>query len=423
MSTYQITPAQDVCGSIPVCGPIPAIIEGGLTCTPIGKLSEGGFPRAGGLIQFQFWSDICPPATQPSLNLCFGNPLYLRMCAAQPAQGNEYDPTKWITDFAYFGTKTSVQGTSAQFRARAIITVPTQTTLTVNIIIDFLTEDALSNAFWTSWLNVTNTMDLQGTYGKIIGLAYKSNPEYIPVTPSGAGPNCEVTYLSMIAGIQPSLYGCGDGSGDQTCGFWNGNNFYTCFRGELFSNSNAQYPKPFLCGMNPTGCGATGVGFCGCDECQLTGTGTTYDCQFNNDPTFVSYLNTGFESVGDVQQLQLAADTSPLNIMVKSINGILYFYWRNPSISSTWSRSTGTIVRDDSLTIWQVSDSDWTMYFYSMKYPNEYIMPVCNQPTLYTTEPPMPTTSGMNVIAAKLTREQRLATRANGGGCGCNKKK
>lgn len=388
MSTYQITPAQDVCGDLPVCGPIPAPIEGALTCTPIGDPTQGGFPRAGGVIQFQLWSAICPPATQPSLNLCFRNPLYLRMCAALPAYGNEYDPTQWVTDYSYFSTVTSVQGTAAQFRARAVITVPSQTELAVTIYIDFLNQDNSGNNTWVNWLTQSNTMQLQGSYGLITGLAYKSNPEYISVTPSLPGPNCEVKYISLIAGVQPLLYGCGTSVNDQTCGLWNGSYFYTCFRGELFSKSNSQYPKPFMCAMNASTCGAPGNAFCQCDQCEIVSGGIGYTCSFNSDPTFVDWVNTGFESVGQQQQIQIGYDTSPLNIMIKSVAGSLYFYWRNPSLTTTWTRSSGTLIQESPLTIYSVEDSDWVIYFYAMRYPNASILPDCNQQTLYEMKAP-----------------------------------
>jgi len=423
MSQYQMTVAQNVCGDIKPCAPgSVAPIEGALTCTPIGDITQGGFPRAGGMIQYQLWSENCEPNPDPSLNICFGNPLYLSMCAAQPAYGSEYDPTKWQTSFAYFATRTSQQGTSAQFRAYAIITVPSQTTLTVNLIIQYLDQVAGENV-WTSWINVTNTMNLVGAYSKIQGLAYISSPQYIPVTPSGSGPNCQVKYVSMIAGIQPLLYGCGTSQGDQTCGMWNGDRFLTCFRGYAVDKTQAQFPTPYMFAFNSTTCGSPSTAFCQCDECQITASFPLFDCQFNSDPAFLSYVNTGFESVGQVQQIQLAYG-APLEVMVKSIDGALWFYWKDTTVSPNWNRSAGTQHETHPLAIWEVSDAKWTLYFYSMIYPNPSIVPDCNQPTLYEMKPPeeQPPDPTPEPTPVPMTRTERLSVRANGG-CGCGKKK
>ena len=417
MSTYTIYPAQNICGEGELCGETPVTDPYcALTCTDIGNVRKGGFPRAGGRIQFTFHSDVCPPSTTPSMNICFQNSLFLQMCSARPNKYQECSSTQWITKYTYFASRTSQQGTAAQFRASAIITVPSQTELNVNLKIDFLNQEDGQNS-WNPYINVSNILKLQGPYGKLIGLAYKSDPEYIPVSPFGEGPNCEVKYISMIAGIEPLFYGCVPESGaTQVCSMWNGDTSVTCFRGLLINKSGTQLPKPFLCAMNPSTCGGVGGGFCGCDRCELTSP-TSFRCQYNTDPSFIAYLDTvSGETVGAQQQIQLAADTSPLNIMIKSIDGAnIKFYWRNPSVSVVWSVSSGVIVDGPSPTVWMVEDETWQIFFYAMIYPNEDIVPKCPEVAQIS-----PIEAVYAETAPTLTRSERLATRVNSG-CGCKK--
>jgi len=391
MSTYQIQVAQNVCGERPPCSSYIAPVEGALTCTPIGDITVGGFPRAGGRIQFQLWSDPCPPSTQPSLNICFNSGIQLPLCAAQPDYGYEYNPTKWITGYAYFGSRVSADGTSAQFRASGELTVNTQSQIQVKVLIEFLTTNGTNNV-WQPWISWNMPYNIQGAYAKIQSINYRSSPEYFHVTPSGDGPCCEVSWVSSFAGIEPLLYGCGPSRGEyDTCGLWNGDYFYTCFRGEIFDKSNNLYPIPFLMALNSSTCGGVGFGVCGCDVCDLVTTSpVTFDCKYNADPSFADYVYTGYESAGDKQEIQIGHQTYPLIIMIKEINqSQLWFYWKDLSVPTpVWTRSAGTLVQAYGPTIYTVEDANWKIVFYATRYPSPEIVPDCTASIPYQALPP-----------------------------------
>lgn len=399
MSDYKISVAQNICSDLPPCAGYIAPVEGALTCTPIGDITDNGFPRAGGRIQFQLYSDPCGVNPNPALNICFPNNIQLPLCAAQPAYGKEYNPTKWITPYGYFSSRLSADNTTAQFRVHAELTVPDKEHINVQVWIDYLTVYNGTNV-WQYWLGWTNLMDRVGPYQKIQGMAYQSNPQYFHVQPGGDGPCCEVSWVNMIAGIEPLLYACGTAVGDvDTCGMWNGNYFYTCFRGEVFDKTGTIFPKPFMCAFNSSTCGSPLTTYCGCDRCVVTSISpNTYDCRLNTDPTFIDYVYTGYEAVNDVQEIQLGQGSFPLETMVKSVNGALWFYWRDPAVSPAWSRSAGTLVQAYGPTIYSVEDANWRILFYATRYPSPEIVPDCTQPIPYqTVEPEGDALSGLNL--------------------------
>lgn len=379
MADYKKSVATDVCGDKPPCAGFISPVEAALSCTPIGDFTQGGFPRAGGRVQIEFFSGVCTPSINPSINFCFPSPIQVGMCAAQPQQNKEYNPTKFITSYGYFASALSEQGTAAEFRMWAEITNSNQSSLDVVVHIDFLDV----NSVWNSWLTVAHNLKLQGPYSKLDGLAFKSDPEYIPVSPSGNGPNCEVKFVRLIAGVQSLKFGCGI-KDDLACSMWDGNSFHFCFRGEIFDKTNTLFPKPFLTAFNRGNCGNVGFAYCGCDNCELKST-TSFECLYNTDPAFIEYLYTPFnEPINVRQDIQIADGTYPLEIMIKSIGGTIYFYYRNVSTSQPWQRTQGTLIQTYGPSIWKVEDSDWLIYFYNTKYPSPEIVPDCNSPIPYT---------------------------------------
>lgn len=413
MSTYKQTVATNTCGELPPCSSFVSPIDAALTCTPIGDFTKNGFPIAGGRLEIRLASEPCPPSTIPSLNLCFRNPFQLAWCAADPPIGQEYNPTEFITKYGYFGTPVSVQNTSGQFRWAAKLTVPDQTHITVEILIEFLDQVGGVNV-WSTWISTTQTLDLQGPYVKNQGLAYKSNPEYVPITPTGAGPNCEVTYMSIIAGLQPLRYACGTSEGDvDTCGFWNGNYYYTCFRGEVIDKTGASLPVPFLMALNASNCAT--LSSCGCDRCKVTT--SYYDCLFNTDATFYQYVLTNFAEPVDVEQQIQVASGAPFPIQIKFFNNQLWFYWA--TAFPVWERSTGTLVQQYGPTIYSVEDSRYKIFFYSTRYPSPEIVPDCTALN-FSSVSLAPAILAETPKAPKNLREA-IAARASGGskGCGC----
>lgn len=418
MSTYQQSVATNTCGDLPPCSSFISPIDAALTCTPIGDFTQGGFPIAGGRLEIRLASDPCYPSTIPSLNLCFQGSKQIAFCAADPAIGQEYNPKEFITKYGYFSTPTSIQGTAGQFRWSAKLTVPDQTHITVEILIEFLNQVAGINE-WNTWISTTQTLDLQGPYVKNQGLAYKSNPEFVPITPTGAGPNCEVSYMSIIAGLQPLRYACGTSEGDvDTCGFWNGDYYYTCFRGEVIDKTGASLPVPFLMALNASNCAT--LSSCGCDRCKVTT--TYYDCLYNTDATFYQYVLTNFAEPVDVDQQIQVANGAPFPIQIKFLNNTLWFYWA-PNFP-TWERSTGTLVQSYGPTIYTVEDTRYKIIFYSTRYPSPEIVPDCTTIN-FTSVSLTPAISAATAIppAPKSLREA-IAARASGSGkhCGCGGK-
>ncbi len=401
MSKYRENVATNACGENQ-CSSFVATANSGLSCTPYGNFRLGGWPVAGGRILIQFWSAPCPPATQPSLNPCFQAPLQLPWCAPDPPIGQNYDTKTFTTRYGFFGATASQQGTSPQFRWFAKITNATQTNLTVQLTIEWLNEIFGANV-WQNWYSSTLTLPITAPYQRNSGNGFKSNPEYIPFTPNGL--NCNVKYISVIAGLEPIRLGCGTGENDYSCSLYDGTNYITCARGLLEYKNGTDLPVPFLMGLNGSTCTTTSS--CGCDECFRTA--TNYTCLFNSDATFGQYVVTNFnEPVDAVQQIQVGSLT-PFPIMIKIVNGTRYVYWA-PSFP-TWERQAFNVIQVDSPTIVVAEDANYKITIYYTEFPSESLLPIC--PITEEAPPPPP-------VSTILTRTERLATRANGG-CGCGR--
>jgi hypothetical protein len=170
---------------------------------------------------------------------------------------------------------------------------------------------------------------------------------------------------------------------------WNGTNYVTCFRGLAIDTTGEFYPKPFIMGLNRSQCGGPNTSHCGCDECYIYSAGLNL-CDLNKDPFFLlEYVNTGFEPVSERQQIQVASDSGPLKVMVKSILGTKYFMWKDGNELTPWAKSTGTEINNFySPTIYYAEDANfprWKLYFYVMKYPSDEIVPDCTKYTGFTT--------------------------------------
>jgi hypothetical protein len=427
MPNYSVNLATNVCSDLPICGSFVAPVEGALTCTPIGKWDEDGFPRAGGRLMFQLWGKICPNRLQPSLSYYFNHPIYLTWCAELPNQNEEYNPNEWVTKTAYFSTLQSTNNTVGQYRAYAKLTVPDKQNINVTLHIDGLDKVDGENV-WNNWLTVTNKMPLVGKYKKIEGMSYKSDPEYIGISPTQAGGGKgDIYYISMIAGIEPLIYGCSQGGGN-ICNLWDGDTMKTCFRVLIVDKSNVNYPYATLMGQNRTPCGSPTTATCGCDECELVSISpVAVNCRNNANPTtFSEYVYTGWEPLNSIQSIQVAANGNGWQIAAKTVNGVIYFVWKYYT-DDTWFVSRGSKVQNYNPTIYEVDHpaSPVKLFFYVTLYPSPEIMPICGS----TTTTPAP---GLSIAFTEAPvvgetppfvnlsiEEKRKMLQAKKGGCGC----
>ena len=424
--TFQL--ARNICADLPVCSPgFVAPAEGSLACTNYGNYQEGGYPAAGGRLQFQLFGKICDGRFAPSLSYYFVSPIQLSWCAEQPNEGEEYDASRWVTNIAYFSTRQSTTNTVGRYRAYATLNSATQTEINVTLIIEGLDQVDGVNV-WNNWLTVSNTMPIVNPYQKIQGNAFKSNPEYIGVSPTQAGGGKgDIYYISIIAGIQPLIIGCTPSYGN-VCNLWDNNTMKTCFRVLIVDKSNVDFPFASLLGQNRTPCGTPTTATCGCDECTLVSISpVAVSCQNNANPTtFSEYLYTGWEPVGSIQSIQVASNSNGWQIAAKTVNGVMWFVWKYYT-DVTWYRSQGTKVQPYSPTIYEVDDpaSPVKLFFYVTLFPSPETMPLCATSTttpapglaVAFTETPVVT---QEVPFVNLSiEEKRKMLQAKKGGCGC----
>lgn len=412
MTTFRYTPATNVCSDV-VCTSFVANADSAMACSNYGDFTQGGWPAAGGQVSIQFWGAPCPPSTIPSLNMCFQSALNLAWCAPPPNVGENYDPYKFVTNYGYFSTPSSIQGTNAQLRWHAILADATQTALTVEIYIEVLDQVDGQNV-WVDWYSGTFTLPIVGTYARNQGNAFKSSPEYIPITVTN--PNCEVKFMSINAGLQPLRMGCGTGQNDFTCGLYDGNDYITCARGMLQDKTGPTLPTPFLFGLNGSNCTTTSS--CGCDLCEVTSSGIGYTCLFNSDAAFKKYVLTNFnEPIGDQQSIQVATG-SLFPIMLKLVGGVRYVYWCPTGDTNTWERTPFNIVQTNKPTIVVAEDSRWKITVYFTRFPSAELLPNCDE-ILPNSAPQMVEAAPVAATAPKAATMQELIQQRVSGKRGC----
>lgn len=377
---FMISVAQNFCDpTLPPCKSFVAPIEGALTCTEIGDIRRGGFPRAGGTIQFKFFGEPCGADPTPSEVPFFaGNYNFVTLCAQTPPQDGLYSTTSWVSQIGYFYSRESIDGTKLTYRIRGRLVAPTKQKAYINLVCEVLQNNPQTGNYWATYFSKIADLDIVNDYSLIGSLYYSHAPgTYLPLTTNYAGGRSEITKIQIICIIEPLIWRCGDIEQKDRCGMWNGTNFYSCFRGLITSKTNAIFPKPFQMGWNSSNCGSSAI--CGCDECEATNYGASI-CDLNRGTFVQETVSTNLnEPKGVKQQIQVAFSSVPLTIVVKSILGKLYFMWKNTP-GNVWEYSTGTVVRDEgSLTIYYASTptSDFGIYFYVMKYPNLSIVPPC----------------------------------------------
>jgi hypothetical protein len=139
-------------------------------------------------------------------------------------------------------------------------------------------------------------------------------------------------------------------------------------------------------GINSSSCGGLMKPTCGCDECEVTSAMGFGKCDLNKDPAFLNeFVYTGFEPIYEKQQIQIADASAPLKVMVKSVQGVKYFMWKESSapVNSPWAKSLGAEIDGFySPTIYLAQDPAfprWKIYFYVVKYPSDELVPDCTK--------------------------------------------
>jgi hypothetical protein len=388
---YKKNVATDICGDVPPCIDFLAPVEGALTCTEIGDITKNGFPRGRGRVFFQLWgpsnSTFNPP---PYLSFWVKSAVTIGLCPAMPPENQEPDPYRWISQPAGWGsTAPDDGGGGMQYRSFAWLNVLSKTQISIRIKTEVNTAGCENR--WQTWWDITETLDFQHPYVKNEGLAYALPNKYKKISVNTIGGQADIDSISITVGIEPLIYSCGSSGEQEICGMYDGSFYYTCFRGLLIDKDNILYPKPFLMGTNPDPCGKTNTPNCGCDNCTLKSSYGNFKCYRNGDqstnPQFINWLKTPLnEAVDEVQQMQIATDSVPLEVMVKYLpsRNAMYCLWREPSISNTWAYSSMYVVQNFGPTIFTASvttglHSRWLFYFYVTRWPSPELVPDCTK--------------------------------------------
>jgi hypothetical protein len=410
MTQFIYSPARNVC-SDKVCTSFVATADSAIACTEYGNFREGGWPAAGGRVTIQFFGAPCPGSDIPSISMCFFSSFQLAFCSPPPNTGENYDPTKFITNYGYFSTPTSIQGTATQLRWSAVLQNATQTSVTVQINIEALDQVSGTNV-WNDWYSNTFSLPIVGTYQRNQGNNFTSNPQYIPINVQN--PNCDIKFMTVGVGLEPLRFGCGVGQNDYTCGMYDGNDYITCARGLVEDKTGAILPVPFLFGLNATTCGTPTTSFCNCDDCAVTSSAPFFNCYFNTDPDFKNYVLTNYAEPVDYQQSIQLGYLTPIPVMLKLVSGTRYVYWASDNDVTNWTRAEFNYIQNNRPSIVVAEDDKWKITVYFTRFPSDDLMPDCE--ALPAAEPVATT--------AKLSMQQMIAARAsgNGGDCGCGRK-
>jgi hypothetical protein len=370
------TEVQNVASN--VCGIIPPTVPVNIDCS----LCAIGFPQAGGQISITFYGPICPPATTPSPSRWLGFEAKTAPFRCPNAgQDSELDPNKWLAVgyFASIGSGSCAQ----QYKWTAELTALNTDQISVKVTVYVLVPATGGNT-WTSYLTWTETLtELAHPSDPTLyrGRAFAS-PAPVSITVNQVGGKGDpVSYAKMEVGLFSMRVGCGGvGNALPVCGLWDGFQWLTCLRGFIRSTSSTGAREFTQLGFNTASCGSVGGSICLCDTITLTATsppaGTT---TYNSDPVFVTDygvlgLPGGIESVGAVQQLQIAAATTcNIRVVVKQVGtGTIYICTNNNGAG--WVVSAATLAQSNSPHILTASRTGFDVYLYALNFPNPELL-------------------------------------------------
>lgn len=360
-----------------VCGTLPNTIPVNLDCS----LCAIGFPQYGGMIGITFYGPRCLPESDPSPSYWLGyETKYAMWQCPNPGQDNEPEPNKWIAT-GYFGGAAS-DGCSNQYRFDAELNAIDETHITLDVTVYVLvaTEGGCTWSQYITWSeSLTEIVNADTT--RYRGRNF-SSPDYVSITPNLVGGKGDpVQFVKSTVGMQSFKLGCGStGNALPVCGFWDGTQWLTCFRGVIRSTADYSIRDFSQFGFNPAGCGGVGAGgYCYCDTINLTSVapplGTT---TYNADPQFVTdygVIGVPGEAIGAIQQLQVDGGSNyGIQVVVKQINGGAIYICTNDN-GAGWICTVANVGKDKGPRILTATRADFEVWLYCLNFPNENILP------------------------------------------------
>ena len=379
-ATVQTTVSKVV--ATDVCGDLPPQIPVNIDCS----LCNIGFPQAGGQISITFYGPYCPPAVDPSNSYWLGSAAKMAQWKCpNPGMDNEPNPNRWVATGYFSG----VSGGSCahQYKFEAQLDAIALNQITVSVTVYVLTQ-AGGNAVWSTYVSFSETLNETPSLDTT---PYRSrsfqSPAFMPITVNQVGGKGDpVSFYKMTIGMESMRVGCddpsvGNNAVPNTCGMWDGAQWYSCFRGFLRSTANTALREFTQLGFNAAGCGAVGGVFCNCDTITLTNIAPLVgNATYNNDPLFVqTYGILGIpgavEAVGVVQQIQIAQGTSVgIEVVVKSINGALWICTNNNGLG--WVCTVPNLIQAYSPFIMTANRAGFDVWLYALNFPNPQLLSV-----------------------------------------------
>lgn len=359
-----------------VCGDIPPLIPVNIDCS----LCAIGFPQAGGQVGISFFGPICPPSTNPSPSywLGFGEKTAQFKCV-NPGGDAEPDPNKWVA-VGYFASQSGASLCAQQYKWTATLIPLNNTQISIAIVVYVLVPTTGGNtwttyASWSETLTETASMDTTPYRSRSF-----SSPTFYPISVNQIGGKGDpVSYAKINAGTFSMRVGCGSVGNaiPDICGFWDGSQWLTCFRGFVKSTSSTAIRGFTQFGFNSLTC-ATGDA-CGCDTITLTATSPPAGtCVYNTSSFAATYgvlgLPGGIEAIGAVQQVQHAPSVSGIDVIVKQIAGGAIYICTNDN-GAGWICSVATVSQTNSPRILTATRSSFDVVLYALNFPNPELLP------------------------------------------------
>ena len=370
MTTYIQSVASNVCGDTPPGIPV------NIDCS----LCPIGFPQAGGQIGISFFGPICPPATDPSPSKWLGfEEKTAQFKCINPGQNAEPDPNRWQA-IGYFASISGPGGCAQQYKWVAALQALNNTQITVTVTVFVLVPTTGGNT-WTTYLTWTETLTETPSVDttKYRSLSFSSPTFYSISVNEIGGKGDPVSYAKMNVGMFSMRVGCGSVGNaiPDVCGFWDGSQWLTCFRGFIKSTSSTAIRGFTQFGFNSLTCAASDA--CGCDTITLTGLSpVTGTCVFNTSSFASTYgvlgLPGGIEAVGAVQQVQHAPAVSGIDVIVKQIGGGVIYICTNDS-GAGWICTPAVVSQSNSPRILTATRSNFVVYLYTLNFPNPELLP------------------------------------------------
>jgi hypothetical protein len=253
MSTITKNPAYDICAPASKCGELN--LDCALSCS---TLPWGVF--AGGIVQFQFYSPVCPDTGQRQISWYLPSAIQFRYCCPYYVDGADPNPNIWSTQWVEFASAADGDGNTNRFRAYSTITPSSPTTISVGIFIQKLVGFTAATAVWTDWLLITNTVTEYGTVLRVSdNRSYTTTSQFNTILFPGIG---DVDAYTMTLGLIAWRDGCGGstiGNGnyltsqDPICGLWTNadSKYHMCYKAIIYSKLEQNYVEFTLTDTNP----------------------------------------------------------------------------------------------------------------------------------------------------------------------------